>query len=138
MAPDVTDDNRKEADRRDFVVALEDQSRSYDQAILTIAAGTLALSVTFAQSVTPKPPIPLSLVLLVLGWVALVLSLLWMIWSFRASQLMLRLILREQDLHFTDEAKAAGERTERLNVRAGRALVVGFVLLGCYAVVNLL
>jgi hypothetical protein len=46
-------------EREDYLKLLydahHDASRDYDQAILTLSAGTLALSVTFVHDITPSP-----------------------------------------------------------------------------------
>ena len=105
-------DEQKEADRKSLTEALEDQSRSYDQAILTISAGTLAVSVTFAQGMTPSP-LQWSLLLLVGGWSFLALAILLMVWSFRVSQSMLRTILRDPDLVPTLPPRLTGRGQDR-------------------------
>lgn len=48
-------DDRTEHHRRHQYDALHAASRDYDQAILTLAAASLALSVPFAHDITPTP-----------------------------------------------------------------------------------
>jgi len=124
--------------RRHLYEALHAASRDYDQAILTLAAATLALSVTFAHDITPTPAAGTRTILLA-AWAVLVVSMVAIVASFLTSQRLLRRTI--DDLDRTEDAKPAAPgrmavATELLNWLAGGALVVGLVLLGCYALAN--
>lgn len=116
--------------------ALHAASRDYDQAILTLSAGTLALSVTFAHDITPEP-VEGTTRFLISAWACLVVSLVAIVLSFVTSQR----ILRDRLAHIDDE-KASTARTkteiatEVLNLAGGGFLIAGLVLLGIYAITN--
>jgi hypothetical protein len=124
--------------RRHLYEALHAASRDYDQAIVTLAAGTLALSVTFAHDITPTP-VAWSRLLLFLAWTSLAASLVSIVASFLASQRLLRSAIealdRPSDATPSPRNRMAG-LTEVLNLVAGAGLVAGLILLGLYALAN--
>ncbi len=128
-------DDRQELYEKHLYDALHAASRDYDQAILTLAAGTLALSVTFAHDITPQPAEG-TRVLLVLAWISLGAALVAIVASFLTSQVVLRGRIETIDA----ESPAPPSRAERvtwiLNLVAGIGLVVGLGLLGWYALAN--
>lgn len=124
-------------DRKHLNDALEAASRDYDQAILTIAAGTLAVSVTFMHDVTPAP-VAGTTTILVSAWISLGVSVLCMVCSFLTSQRTIRLMLRQADLTLTEAGRRWATATYVLNAAAGFLLALGLGLLGWYAVANML
>ena len=130
------DDDRLEHHRKQLYDALHAASRDYDQAILTLAAASLAPSVTFAHDITPTP-VEGTRPVLFAAWVSLVVSLLSIVASFLTSQRLLRDELNA--LNRPDEATSPpfwATWTEPLNWLAGLALVLGLVVLGWYAAAN--
>jgi hypothetical protein len=136
-ATPMTDEAHLEDDRKQLNDALQAASRDYDQAILTIAAGTLAVSVTFMHDVTPTP-VAGSTPILVSAWLSLGASVLCMVCSFLTSQRTIRLMLRQPDLTLTGVGKRWATATYVLNAAAGFLLALGLGLLGWYAVANML
>lgn len=135
MSTDDRDQERIEHHRRHLYEALHSASRDYDQAILTLAAGTLALSVTFAHSVAPAPT-PESRFFLTLAWLLLAVAIVAMVFSFQTSQA----ALMHQLTHIDDEIQSEPwtvVATRLLNALAGLGLVAGLGLLGVYALANL-
>jgi hypothetical protein len=128
-------DFRRELYEKHLYDAHHAASRDYDQAILTLAAGTLALSVTFAHNITPEPAAGTRDFLL-RAWIALGASLVAILASFLTSQRVLRSRIENID----DETPAPPSIAERvtwvLNAVAGIGLVVGLGLLGIYALAN--
>ena len=125
--------------RRHLYEALHAASRDYDQAILTLAAASLALSVTFAHDITPTP-VEGTRIVLFAAWASLVVSMLVMIASFLTSQSVLRKAIEDLNRPKDEQAPPPGRwdgMTGPLNLVAGGALVTGLVLLGCYALANL-
>jgi heme/copper-type cytochrome/quinol oxidase subunit 2 len=120
--------------RRHLYEALHAASRDYDQAIITLAGGTLALSVTFAHDITPQPGDGTRNILLT-AWAALLLSLVAIVVSFLTSQRVLRMRIAAID-HPGDDALIAARLTVILNWIAGGALIVGLGLLGWYTFAN--
>lgn len=144
--PQVGDDPVLEDYRKHLYESLNSASRDYDQSILTLAAGTLALSVTFANDVTPTPVAGTSAILL-FAWGSLVASLILIVVSFQTSQHVIRMAIRAIDpppareQTRLDRAKGflsalAAPLTGTLNLLAGAALVTGLGLLGWYAYLN--
>jgi hypothetical protein len=145
-APQVGDDPVLEDYRKHLYESLNSASRDYDQSILTLAAGTLAVSVTFAHDIATKP-VPGTNAILLAAWGSLVLALVLIVISFQTSQHVIRLAIRAIDppparqQTRLDRAKAflsglAAPLTGTLNVLAGAALIAGLGLLGWYAYLN--
>ena len=125
--------------RKHLYDALHAASRDYDQAILTLAAATLALSVTFVKDIAPHP-VGDTRLLLFGAWGGLVVSIVAMLTSFLTSQHVIRDRLAAT---FEPDATPAPPRdkfevaTEILNVVAGVGFVLGLALLGWYALANM-
>jgi len=122
--------------RRHLQGALRDASRDYEQAVLVVSAGTLAVSVTFARDITPTP-VPGSTGGLVVAWLLLGLAMLATVLSFVTSQ---REIWNQtaaiddgKEVKLTWLARA----TWLLNLVGGVALAGGLILLGAYALTNM-
>jgi hypothetical protein len=71
------------AERNRLIGTKTDQSKSYDQTILTFSAGAIALSITFVEKIAPTPAVP---VLLYVAWSFFGLAVLFVVLSFLASQ----------------------------------------------------
>ena len=125
--------------RKHLYDALHAASRDYDQAILTLAAATLALSVTFVKDIAPHPVGDTRLLLLG-AWGGLVVSIVAMLASFLTSQHVIRDRLAAT---FEPDATPAPPRdnyelaTEIFNGVAGAGFVLGLALLGWYALANM-
>lgn len=128
-------DNRRELYEKHLYDALHAASRDYDQAILTLAAGTLALSVTFLHDITPTP-IASTRILVVGAWGSLGAALIAIVVSFVISQWILRRRIAVIDRLGEAPPRWAELLTEGLNVLAGLALIAGLILLGWYALEN--
>jgi len=132
-----TDEDRMEHYRRHLYDALHAASRDYDQAILTLAAGTLAVSVTFLHDITPTP-IAGTRNLVVWAWASLGVALIAIVVSFVTSQWVLRRRIAALDRagKVTPPPVWAERATVILNAFAGFALIAGLILLGMYAYQN--
>jgi hypothetical protein len=71
-------------------------SQDHDKAILTLASGTLALSATFVHDIAPNP-VGCSVALLIVSWVALVASIVFIVLSYQASQWTMQAAMQEKD-----------------------------------------
>ncbi len=131
--PEVGQDATVDDYRKHLYDALHEAHRDYDQAIITIAGATLALSVTFAHNITPRP-IAGTTITLLNAWGLLGLSLIAIIASFLFSQWEIRHLLAALPRANTSWR---GGLTILLNLIAGGALVGGLGLLGLYALNNL-
>ncbi len=123
--------------RRHLYDALHAASRDYDQAILTLAAGTLGLSVTFLHDITPTP-IASTRILVVGAWGSLGAALIAIVVSFVTSQAVLRrrIAVLDRPDKVTAPPVWAERATGLLNALAGFALIAGLILLGLYALDN--
>lgn len=71
------------AERNRLIETRTDQSKTYDQTILTFSAGAIALSITFVEKIAPSPAAPM---LLYVAWSFFGLAVLSVVLSFLASQ----------------------------------------------------
>lgn len=71
------------SERNRFIETKTDQSKSYDQTILTFSAGAIGLSITFVEKIAPSPFAP---GLLYVAWSLFGLAVLSVVVSFLASQ----------------------------------------------------
>jgi hypothetical protein len=71
-------------ERKVLVDALREGARTFDKAILTITSGAFAVSVAFIRDIVPSP-FPNTLWLLGWSWLLFALSLIVILFSFRAS-----------------------------------------------------
>lgn len=120
------------AEHRNWLrTAYEASSASYDKAVMTLAGGALAISLTFIHEIAPHFR---HKGYLGLAWASLALSLLVIFFSFWASQ---KALLSEMDK--MDEGEAAEGKgfwvstTGWLNLGAGVAFVAGVVFLVIFA-----
>lgn len=125
--------------RQAMVDADRDASRDYDNAVLSLASGALALSATFAHDIAPHPQ-PDSLVILGASWGLLTAALIAILVSLVTSQVALRRVIRdidaEKDLGSNPGGRAA-TWTKILNFLALFALVLGLAALALFAWANL-
>lgn len=82
MAPD----DRKEflEERRRYIEAEVTNARRHREIVIAGAAGTLALSITFLEKIAPTP-VPWTLWFLGVGWLAMLGSLAFSVFSFRVT-----------------------------------------------------
>lgn len=129
-----------ESDRGDYLRHLYDSlqqaSRDYDQAIITVAAGTLALSATFAGAIA-EAPAPGSRAFLIWAWILLVVSVISIVGSYLTSQATIRHMIAHVYDAMPPKPGRRGRATAVLNLAAGAALVAGLALLAVYAVANI-
>ena len=147
------DQESKENDRLKYNVYLEERkllidaeregSRSFDKAILTLAAGALGLSITFVDKIAPLPQAA-TLWLLVTSWISFGFSIIITLSSFITSQwacVRQREILDTQWLNSTQGQKSIKNRwtrvTNALNVVSILSFVAGVIFLCLFAFVNL-
>jgi hypothetical protein len=118
------------------VQADHDASQDYDKTVLTLATGTLALSVTFAHDIAPKP-IPGSSILLACAWLALGLSAVFVLVSLLTSQQCIRDQIDDID-HGRNVAPhgLAARATGFLNVGSGVLLITGLIAFAWFALAN--
>jgi hypothetical protein len=121
--------------RRHLYDALHAASRDYDQAILTLAAGTLGLSVTFLHDITPTP-VGSTRLLVIGAWGSLGAALIAIVLSFLTSQWVLRRRIAAIDDKSQTPSPLGDRVTGILNGLAGLGLIAGLVLLGLYALEN--
>src|SRR5688500_3007050 len=110
--------------RRHLYETLHAAARDFDQAILTAASSTLALSVTFTHHRSPTPT-EASHRLLLFGWLALAAAIVSIIGSFLASQRVLRQAIEALHAGRPAQAPWAAALTTVLSWMAGGSLVVG-------------
>jgi hypothetical protein len=103
---------------------------------LTIAAGTLAVSVTFAHDIAPTPQTG-SAVLLLVGWAALGLAVIAIVSSFLLSQVEIRRQLGALDAGRQHRLGKVAAVTFTANLLAGALLVAGLSLLAVYVFTNI-
>lgn len=118
-----------EAFEKHLLDALHSASRDYDQAVLAVSGGTLALSATFAKDFASDD---WTRWLLLAAWGSLVLAILAVVISFQTSQSVMRSYLERAVL-----SPRAAKATDALNKASGGFLVFGLVLLSLYAFLNL-
>jgi len=118
-----------------------EQSKAYDKAVMTLSAGTLAISLTFVKDVidTPRPG---TVIFLALAWTALAVSIVAILISMLTSQWALRKTIEQVDRGQEQQlqVRPGGWRsrlTAVLNVSAAVGFVLGVALLAWFAIANL-
>ena len=119
-------------------------ARDYDKTVLTLATGTLALSITFAHEIAPTP-VPGSTVALVAAWMVLALSAMAVLAGLATTQYSFYVLREAVATHGLDELRTAaqgpGHRADRLttvfNIGAGLLLAAGLIAFMIFAMVNL-
>jgi len=134
-------------ERKSLIDAEREESRLFDRAILTLAAGAFGLSLTFIRQIAPNIK-PGTVYMLILAWSGFCISLLSTLISFLASQFACskqREILEAEyfDDYSNQDKKAKSENkaaiwTKRLNLLSIVTFIIGAVFLAAFSVVNLL
>jgi hypothetical protein len=123
--------------RQWLVQADHDASQDYDKTVLTLATGTLALSVTFAHDIAPTPA-PGSSVLLACAWLALGISAVFVLASLLTSQRCIRDQIAELDQdHQVAPHGPAVVATSFLTIGSGVLLIAGLVAFAWFALANI-
>ncbi len=131
-------------ERKALVQAEKEGSQQFDKAILTLAAGALAISITFINQITPHPK-PETICILAWGWIAFGMSLIFTLVSFFTSQKACRrqrTILqydffdkKESELNEQKNNWAIG--TKIFNFLSILAFVIGVIFLGSFSISNI-
>jgi hypothetical protein len=122
--------------REHLVDARQKAQGDFDKTMVLLAGGALALSLTFVHDIVGahKPRAPW---ILMIGWVALVLSLLAILASFCASRFALEQAIRAHD-NACDRPHLGCMVfvTEALNVLSGAFFMMGIVCVTVFACIN--
>ena len=121
--------------------AYVDQAKAYDKAVMTLSAGTLAISLTFVKDVidTPRPG---TVIFLALAWTALAVSIVAILISMLTSQWALRKTIEQVDRGEKQQLRVqpggwCSWLTAWLNLGAAVGFVLGVALLAWFAIANL-
>ena len=125
------------AERNRFITSATEESKSYDQTILTFSAGAIALSLTFIEKIAP---VPICQSLLYVSWIMFGLAVISVIASFLISQKAF-----SNEIEYLDRLWNAAEgrqttlpkrdvnrhttATRRLNISSGLLFVGGIAFL---------
>ncbi|MBI4823181.1 MAG: hypothetical protein HY805_02990 [Nitrospirae bacterium] len=131
--------------RKLLIEAERETAQQFDKAILTLAAGALALSITFIKQIAPDPK-PVSKYFLLGAWIFFCLSMLSTLISFLTSQKACRNardILDEEishndKQHNTTKENKATSWTNRLNYFSIGFFIFGVIFLIVFSAINLL
>jgi len=133
-----------QAERNRFIASKSEQSKSYDQTILTFSSGAIALSLTFVEKITPSPLYPW---LLYASWIFFGLAVIAVIASFLFSQQAFQNEISYLDSVWNAVNKRESEMpqrvvnrhttaTRRLNMASGSMFVAGIVFLVLFGATN--
>lgn len=127
-------------ERKQLVAAERDTAQQFDKAILTLAAGALALSITFINQIAPNPK-PHSVYFLIGAWILFCSSLLSTLISFLTSQVACR---KQRDIlddklssKENNKSNKAASWTNRLNYFSIAFFILGVVSLIVSSAINL-
>ena len=110
-------------------------SQDYDKLIVTLAGGSLGLSVTFIHDIAPDPR---QKWVVMVAWALLALSLICILWSLITSSYTIRQLIDEIDAkNASYQGSGSATFTLALNIAAGATLVLGLSFLAVFAFVNL-
>lgn len=104
----------------------------YDRTVLSLAGGALALSITFMRDIAGDSP--RAVVLLGLGWLALIISMGLIVSSFPISKLAVEM----RWIHDQQKGHELSNKAWRRSLRAGVFLAVGILLVAAFALWNLI
>ncbi len=132
-------------ERKLLIEAERETAQQFDKAILTLAAGALALSITFINQIAPKPKL-YSIYWLIIAWSFFCLSLLSTLISFLTSQAACRKqrdILDEEISKNSKKSNNTEENnaalwTDKLNKLSIAFFILGVMLLIVFSAMNLL
>jgi len=114
-------------------------SEAYDNAVMALSGGALAISLTFIKEVVSKPKSG-TLGLLAAGWACLAASVAAILVSKLTSQWALRKAMRQVDddqIRREHPGAVFGRATDALNIVAAVAFLCGISLLGWFAISNM-
>ena len=133
-------------ERKLLVDAKREGARSFDKAILTLAAGAFGLSLTFIRQIVPNAG-PDYMFCLILAWSGFCVSLLSTLISFLASQYACSRQIEILDEVYIDNQSEQDRKvklknepaiwTRRLNILSICAFIVGVIFLATFSIVNL-
>jgi hypothetical protein len=128
-------------ERKILIDAERSTAQQYDKAILTLAAGALALSITFMNQIAPEPK-PNSICFLIIAWSLFALSILSTLISFLSSQAACRQSRDILDQRITGKGDSrkplAKTLTNILNYFSMGTFILGVIALVIFSSVNLL
>ena len=127
-------------ERKQLIDSERKTAQQFDKGILTLAAGALALSITFINQIAPLPKAD-SMHWLIIAWSSLCLSLLSTLISFLTSQVACRKqrdildakIARKEE----SENNKAASWTNRLNYFSIAFFILGIIFIIVFASINL-
>ena len=126
-------------ERKSLVEAELEQSRLFDKAILTLAAGALGLSITFIRQIAPTPD-PNTIWMLIVAWVAFSSSVLVTLTSFLTSQFACRrqrdILDAQQSDRTAGSCNGFGIATVILNVLSAILFVIGVGFMVVFSISN--
>lgn len=124
-----------------MVSSERETAQQFDKSILTLAAGSLALSITFIDKIAPHPK-DSSIFYRIIAWIFFCLSLLFTLVSFLTSQAACRkqLEILDDDILGKESRKDNSPAlwTNRLNYLSIGAFIFGILTLVIFCTVNLL
>jgi magnesium-transporting ATPase (P-type) len=124
-------------ERKQLIEAERETAQQFDKAILTLAAGALALSITFINQIAPNPK-PHSIYFLVGAWILFCASLLSTLISFLTSQVACR---KQRDILdnkiSSKKNNKAASWTNGLNYCSIVFFILGVVSLIVFSAINL-
>lgn len=123
-------------ERKELVISERETACQFDKAILTLAAGALALSITFINYIAPTPK-PSSICLLIIAWTFFGISILSTLISFLTSQAACRRQREILDDKSTSGKNLAAVWTNRLNYVSIFFFIVGVFFLIIFCAINL-
>jgi FtsH-binding integral membrane protein len=133
-------------ERKSLNDAIKETQRQFDKAILTLAAGALALSLTFITNVVTFPKAE-TLCLLSSSWIAFVISIISTLISFFSSQKACTKQIEIMENEFLEERQETNDKkrqknpynlyTTLLNITSITFFILGVILLMCFTSINL-
>lgn len=127
-------------ERKQSIDAERETAQQFDKAILTLAAGALALSITFINQIAPHPKSQ-SKWFLIMAWTLFCLSLLSTLISFLTSQVACRRQreILDQDILAKNDVNKNGAAiwTNRLNYLSIAFFIFGIIFLIIFSASNL-
>jgi hypothetical protein len=128
-------------ERKQLIEAERETAQQFDKAILTLAAGALALSITFINQIAPNPK-PHSIYYLVGAWILFCASLLSTLISFLTSQVACRKQRDILDMEISgrdnNKNNKAASWTNKLNYCSIACFILGVIFLIIFSAINLL
>ncbi|MGC2423799.1 MAG: hypothetical protein WA666_05535 [Nitrospirota bacterium] len=129
-------------ERKSLIEANKNTAQQFDKAVLTLAAGALALSLTFIEKIAPAP-VKWTLWFLAFSWIAFVISILSTLISFLTSQTACtrQIEIIENEDETTSNSEGSQNKyalyTKRLNISSIIFFIIGVALLVTFSLSNL-